>query len=46
MNNQPVINIHNLDHTFGQGELRKQVLFNINLKINRGEIVLMTGPSG
>lgn len=42
----PVISIHNLDHYFGQGELRKQVLFNINLEINRGEIVLMTGPSG
>ncbi len=46
MNNQPVINIKNLDHYFGKGELRKQVLFNINLEIDRGEIVLMTGPSG
>ena len=46
MNNQSVINIKNLDHYFGQGELRKQVLFNIDLKIDRGEIVLMTGPSG
>ncbi len=46
MNNQPVINIKNLDHYFGQGELRKQVLSNIDLEIDRGEIVLMTGPSG
>ena len=49
MNNQvaqPVIKLKNLDHYFGKGELRKQVLFNINLIINRGEIVLMTGPSG
>ena len=45
-NNQPVISLHNLNHYFGKGELRKQVLFNINLEINRGEIVLMTGPSG
>ena len=42
----PVILIQNLDYYFGKGELRKQVLFNINLEIDRGEIVLMTGPSG
>ena len=43
---EPVISIHNLDHYFGQGELKKQVLFDINLEINIGEIVIMTGPSG
>ena len=42
----PVISIQNLNYYFGKGELRKQVLFNINLEINRGEIILMTGPSG
>ncbi|WP_414527953.1 DevA family ABC transporter ATP-binding protein [Nodularia chucula] len=41
-----VISIENLDHYFGSGQLRKQVLFNINLTINAGEIVIMTGPSG
>ena len=45
-NQKPVISIHNLDHYFGQGQLRKQVLFDINLEINSGEIVIMTGPSG
>ena len=44
--NQTVIDIKNLNHFFGKGELRKQVLFDINLQIDRGEIVLMTGPSG
>lgn len=42
----PVISIHNLNHFFGHGELRKQVLFDVNLNINAGEIVIMTGPSG
>jgi putative ABC transport system ATP-binding protein len=40
------ISISHLNHYYGQGSLRKQVLFNINLKINRGEILIMTGPSG
>jgi putative ABC transport system ATP-binding protein len=42
----PVISIQNLDHYFGQGSLRKQVLFNINLEIRSGEIIILTGPSG
>ncbi|MGA2619976.1 MAG: ATP-binding cassette domain-containing protein [Thermoguttaceae bacterium] len=35
-----------LNHYFGEGELRKQVLFDNNLEVARGEIVIMTGPSG
>ncbi|MDZ7969052.1 MAG: DevA family ABC transporter ATP-binding protein [Nostoc sp. DedSLP03] len=46
MTSQPVISIKNLDHHFGHGSLRKQVLSNINLEINAGEIIIMTGPSG
>jgi len=42
----PVISIQKLNHYFGQGELRKQALFDINLEIMPGEIVIMTGPSG
>lgn len=42
----PVIDIQNLDYYFGSGYLKKQILFNINLTINAGEIVIMTGPSG
>ncbi|RCJ20082.1 ABC transporter [Nostoc sp. ATCC 43529] len=43
---EPVISVNNLNHYFGEGALRKQVLFDINLEINAGEIVIMTGPSG
>jgi putative ABC transport system ATP-binding protein len=49
MNNKlfnPVITIKKLNHYFGEGTLRKQVLSNINLEIQAGEIVIMTGPSG
>jgi putative ABC transport system ATP-binding protein len=46
MFNKTVIKIKNLNHFFGKSSLKKQVLFNINLKILSGEIVLMTGPSG
>src|SRR4028118_2320172 len=41
-----VISIKNLNHYFGQGKLRKQALFDINLDIYAGEIAIMTGPSG
>ncbi|WP_414542283.1 DevA family ABC transporter ATP-binding protein [Nostoc sp. CCY0012] len=43
---EPVIAVSNLNHYFGGGNLRKQVLFDINLEINAGDIVIMTGPSG
>ncbi|GBF82348.1 DevA family ABC transporter ATP-binding protein [Aphanothece sacrum] len=43
---EPVISIGSLNHYFGEGKLRKQILFDINLNINLGEIVILTGPSG
>ena len=41
-----VVTINNLNHAFGKGELHKPVLFDVNLDIYEGEIVIMTGPSG
>lgn len=41
-----IISIDNLNHYFGEGVLRKQALFDIDLEIKIGEIVIMTGPSG
>lgn len=42
----PIISVANLNHYFGKRSLRKQVLFDINLNVNPGEIVILTGPSG
>jgi len=41
-----LIKIENLNFAFGTGNLRKQILFDVNLEIKAGEIVIMTGPSG
>jgi putative ABC transport system ATP-binding protein len=45
-NSQAVITGEGIKFSFGQGELRKQILFDVNLEIQPGEIVLLTGPSG
>jgi putative ABC transport system ATP-binding protein len=42
----PAVCARRLQHYFGSGELRKQVLFDNNLEIYPGEIIIMTGPSG
>ena len=46
MKKEPAIAIRNLDHFYGKGALKKQILFDINLEINAGEIALITGASG
>ncbi len=43
---EPVIVGEGINFAFGQGELRKQILFDVELEIQPGEIVLLTGPSG
>lgn len=40
------VQVRDLNYFFGQGDLRKQVLYDINLDLHRGQIVIMTGPSG
>jgi putative ABC transport system ATP-binding protein len=41
----PII-VQGLNHSFGRGELRKQILFDVSTEIQAGEIVIVTGPSG
>ncbi|NJN56739.1 MAG: ATP-binding cassette domain-containing protein [Leptolyngbyaceae cyanobacterium SL_5_9] len=40
------VQICHLNYYFGQGELRKQALFDISLDFPRGQIAIITGPSG
>jgi putative ABC transport system ATP-binding protein len=46
MTSSAPIRVSGLNHAFGKGELRKQILFDIDTEIPAGEIVIVTGPSG
>lgn len=40
------IRVDKVNHFFGENESRNQVLFNNDLEIEAGQLVIMTGPSG
>ena len=42
----PLVEIKELNHWFGDGDQRKQVLRAINLTVQPGEITILLGPSG
>ena len=41
----PIV-VRGLNHSFGFGEARKQVLFDVDLTIGKGELVILMGASG
>jgi putative ABC transport system ATP-binding protein len=43
---RPVVLVDKVNHYYGEGESRNQVLFNNCLEIGSGQLVIMTGPSG
>ena len=42
----PILEIHGLNHWFGTGEARKQALFDIDMTLPRGSLTVLMGPSG
>jgi putative ABC transport system ATP-binding protein len=43
---QPLLRISSVNHYFGEGETRTQVLFDNKLAVQPGELVIISGPSG
>jgi putative ABC transport system ATP-binding protein len=43
---RPPVVVRDLNHWFGEGESRNQVLFDNTLVVEAGQLVIMTGPSG
>ncbi len=46
LHEQALISANDLSHTFGSGEVRLQVLRNVNVDFYPGEIAIIMGPSG
>jgi len=46
MDGEPLVAIRGVNHSFGRGALRKQILYDIDTDVHAGEIVILTGPSG
>jgi putative ABC transport system ATP-binding protein len=40
------IDIQHLNFSFGEGELRKQVLYDVSFQVEAGTVVILMGPSG
>jgi putative ABC transport system ATP-binding protein len=46
MNNSSPFVVQGLNHWYGEGEAKKQVLFDINVTVERGTLVVLEGASG
>jgi putative ABC transport system ATP-binding protein len=46
MSDAASIVVEKVSYAYGQGNLRKQILFDVSAEVRDGEIVILTGPSG
>ena len=44
--NTSLVRIDTVSHYFGEGDARRQVLFDNSVALEAGEIAILTGPSG
>lgn len=44
--NAPSVVVSGVNYSFGRGQARKQILFDIDLTVYPGELIILTGPSG
>jgi putative ABC transport system ATP-binding protein len=42
----PPISLEKVSYSFGRAALRKQILFDVSVSVEAGEIIILTGPSG
>jgi len=46
MSSEPVLAFRNVSHFYGDGAVRRQVLYDVSASVEPGEVILLTGPSG
>ncbi|MCB1406876.1 MAG: ATP-binding cassette domain-containing protein [Rhodobacteraceae bacterium] len=46
MDSDVIVETRGLNHWFGEGEARKQALFDIDMTLRRGSLTVLMGPSG
>jgi putative ABC transport system ATP-binding protein len=46
MSNDFPITVQRLNHWFGEGDARKQAVFDVSLNVKRGSLTILMGPSG
>ncbi len=43
---EPIVKVSSLNFSYGSGQLRRQILYDVSLEIRPGEVVILEGPSG